>query len=212
VLDRNKFVVKGQTKNLEATGNFEIADGESGEALGLGTEKKKGLMATLLGMALGKDNMSKTIEVRKKSDNALLFSVRRAGFFFKKVQVLDAEGQVAGQYKTKKFSLSGGYHIYDKDGKHIAEIKGKMLKSEYKILAPDGAKEMGSVSRTWGGLAKSLLSGTGSYGVQIEQAFAENPNTKILLLGAAIAIDTMFPKKGKEGAAAGGGSEEEASE
>jgi uncharacterized protein YxjI len=54
----------------------------------------------------------------------------------KKDQVLDAKGEVVGRYKSKKFSLAGGFHVYDKEGKHLAEIQGKMLKAEYKFVMP----------------------------------------------------------------------------
>src|SRR5208283_4965852 len=126
MLDRNKFLVKGQTQVFSSKKTYEIADGDSGQTLGLATQKA-GLMATLLGMALGKDNMPMTIEIRKKADDALVFSVRRKGFIFKKVQVLDGQGQVMGSYKAKMFSLSGGFHVYDQEGKHVADIKGKMF-------------------------------------------------------------------------------------
>jgi uncharacterized protein YxjI len=196
VLEKNKFIVKGQMKALSSKRAYEIADGDSGQTLGMATENV-GFLAMLLGMAMGKDNMSMTIEVRQQSDNALLFSVRRSGLFMKKIQALDAQGQVLGTYKAKMFSLSGGFHVYDKDVKHFCEIKGNMFKAEYKFVTPDGATEMGSVSRTWGGLAKSLLTGTGTYGVQIAPAFADNTTAKILILGAAIAVDAMFKKKGE---------------
>jgi uncharacterized protein YxjI len=194
MLDKNKFVVKAETKGLIAKRTFEILDGDGGQVLGLATEKA-GFLATVLGMAMGKDNMSMTVEVRQKPDNALVFIVRRSGLLFKKVQVLNGQGQVVGSYKAKKFSLSGGFHVYDKDGKHFADIKGKIFKAEYKFMTPDGATEMGSVSRTWGGLAKALFTGGGTYGVQIEPRYAQDPTAKMLILGAAIAVDTMFKKQ-----------------
>jgi uncharacterized protein YxjI len=85
--------------------------------------------------------------------------------------------------------------VYDKAGKHIAEIQGKMLKAEYKFLTPDRSTEMGSVSRTWGGFAKALTSGDDSYGVQIGPNFANDAAAKMLILGATIAIESIFKKK-----------------
>jgi len=197
MLDGSKFAVSGHTGLLSSGTGYDIADGDSGKPLATATEKTT-FLATLLGMAMGKDNMSKTVEVRKKSDGALLFSVRRSGFLFKKVQVLDVEGKALATYKAKMMSLSGGFHVYDPAGKHLAEIKGKMLKAEYQFVTPDG-KPMGSVSRSWGGLAKSLLGGAGSYGVQIESAYANDPTMKAIILGAAIAVDSMFTKAGSKG-------------
>jgi uncharacterized protein YxjI len=201
MLDGSKFAVSGHTGLLSSKTGYDIADGDSGKPLATATEKTT-FLATLLGMAMGKDNMSKTIEVRKKSDDALLFSVCRSGFLFKKVQVLDAEGKVLAVYKAKMMSMSGGFHVYDPEGKHLLEIKGKMFKSEYQFVTPD-AKPMGSVSRTWGGMAKSLLGGSGSYGVQIDPTYANDKTMKTIILGAAIAVDSMFKKAGSTSSAGG---------
>jgi uncharacterized protein YxjI len=133
----------------------------------------------------------------------------RTGSLFKKDQVLDPQGQVVGRYKAKMLSLSGGFHVYDKDGKHLAQLQGKMLKAEYKFVTPDRSAEMGTVSRTWGGLAKSLLSGTDSYGVQIAPAFAKDHVAKMLILGGTIAIESIFKKKKSKTAGAEGGGDAE---
>ena len=168
LLDENKFIVKSQSKAFSSKKSFEIAD-ESGKPLATAKDIT-GFLASLFG--------SSTIEVRDTSNNAVVFTVTRSGWLIKKDHVLDSQGEVIGRYKSKLFSVSGGYHIYDKDGKHIVDIQGKMLKAEYKFLSPDNKAEMGSVSRTWGGLAKSLLSGDDTYGVQIDPNFATDGRAK----------------------------------
>jgi uncharacterized protein YxjI len=122
-----------------------------------------------------------------------------AACFSKKVRLLDGQGQVLGSYKAKLFSLASGFHIYGKEGNHIADIKGKLLKSEYTFVALQEGTEMGSVSRKWGGLGKELFSSAGTYCVQIAPAYAGNTRAKMLILGAAVAIDAIFTKGGKEG-------------
>jgi uncharacterized protein YxjI len=186
LLDQNKFVVKSQSKAFSSKRSFEILEGDSGQLLGTAKDTT-GFLHSLLGAT--------TIEVCDASNNALLFSVGRMGLLFKKDQVLDPQGQVIGRYKAKMFSMSGGFHVYDKDGKHLAEIQGNMFKAEYKFVTPDRSAEMGSVSRTWGGLAKSLFTGGDTYGVQIDPKFANDATTKILILGATIAVESIFKKK-----------------
>jgi uncharacterized protein YxjI len=201
LLDHNKFAVKSQSKAFSSKKGFEIVDGDNGQALGTAKDTT-GFLASLLG--------GTTIEVRDTSSNAPLFTVARTGWLLKKDQVLDPQGQVVGRYKAKMFSLSGGFHVYDKDGKHLAEIQGKMLKSEYKFVTPDRSAEMGSVSRSWGGLAKSLFTGNDTYGVQIDPKFAKDSTAKMLILGATIAIESIFKKKESKssfGGAGGGGDE-----
>jgi len=199
LLDQNKFVVKSQTKGFSSKKAFEIVDADSGQVLGTAKDTT-GFLPGLFG--------STTIEVRDAA-SALLFTVGRTGWLLKKDQVHDAKGEVVGRYKAKMFSLSGGFHVYDKGGKHLAEIQGKMFKAEYKFVTPDRSAEMGSVSRTWGGLAKSLMTGGGTYGVQIDPKFAKDSTAKMLILGATIAVESIFKQKaGKSGGGddEGGGS------
>jgi uncharacterized protein YxjI len=200
LLDQNKFVVKSQSKAFSSKKSFEIVD-ENGKALGTGKDNT-GFLSSLFGAT--------TIQVQDASSNAPLFTVGRTGWLLKKDQVVDPQGQVIGRFKAKMFSLSGGFHVYDKDGKHIAEIQGKMLKSEYKFVTPD-KKEMGSVSRSWGGVAKSLFSGGNTFGVQVDPKFAKDNTAKILMLSATIAVESIFKKKaggGGGGGDDGGGGDE----
>jgi uncharacterized protein YxjI len=196
LLDQNKFVVKSQSQGaFSSKKSFEIMD-ETGKVIGTAKDVT-GFLPSLFGSA--------SLEVRDVSNNALLFSVSRSGWLLKKDHVLDPQGQVVGRYKAKMLSLSGGFNVYDKDGKHLAEIQGKMFKAEYKFLAPDKTTEMGSVSRTWGGMAKSLFTGNDTYGVQIAPTHEQDNTAKMLILGAAIAVESIFKKKKESGGGGGGG-------
>jgi len=199
LLSHSKFAVKSKSKLLSSKKSFEIADPESSQLLGTGTDVT-GFLGSMLGAT--------KIEVRDSSNNELLFTVQRTGLLLKKDAVIGPDGQLIGRYKSKAFSLSGGFHIYDKDGKHLGEIQGKMLKAEYKVVTPDRTTEMGTVSKSWAGMAKSLLTGGEAYGVQISPQFAEDQTAKILILGATIAVESIFKKKGSK-AVGGGDSDEE---
>jgi uncharacterized protein YxjI len=196
LLDNSKFAVKSQGKAFSSKKSFEIVDADSGAVLGT-AQDTTGFLPGLFGQTV--------IEVRDSSNSSLLFTVGRTGWLLKKDEVKGADGQVVGRYKSKMFSLSGGFHVYDKDGKHLAEIQGKMLKAEYKFVTPDRSSEMGSVSRTWGGLAKSLFSGSDTYGVQIDPKFAGDQTAKMLILGATIAVESIFKKKESSSVGGGGG-------
>jgi uncharacterized protein YxjI len=192
MLEKNTFVVKEQAKMFSSRNTYDILD-ESGTALGV-AEQKTGGFAKIMGMLTGAPPTQ--IDFLEKPDNSLVFSVRRRGYLFPKVEVVDAQGKVIGLYKVKKFSLSGGFHVYDGAGKHIAEIRGKMLKSDYTFVAPDGKTEMGKVSKKWAGAMKELFTSADTYGVQIDPAFAEDPNVKMLILGAAVALDCLMSTRG----------------
>lgn len=203
MLDRATFVVSQKAKLFSSRNSYEIRD-EAGKPLGT-AEQTTGLMAKLIGMAMGPP--ATKIEFRATGSDAPVFTVRRRGLLFKKVEVVDAKGAVVGLYKAKRFSLSGGFHVYDGSGKHVAEIRGKMLKSEYTFFAPDGKVEFGKVSKKWAGAMKELFTSADTYGVQISPAFADDEKVKMLILGAAVAIDCLMSTQG--GAKAGGESDDE---
>jgi uncharacterized protein YxjI len=192
MLEQNTFVVKERAKLLSSRNSYEILD-ESGKVVGTAEQKTSGL-AKALGMVLG--DPPTQIDFREKPDDSLVFTVRRRGYLMKKVEVADAQEVVIGTYKAKRFSLSGGFHVYDKDGKHVAEIRGQLLKSDYTFFQPDGTTEMGKVSKKWAGAMKELFTSADTYGVQIAPAFADQPTVKMLILGAAVAIDCLMSTRG----------------
>ena len=211
MLERTMFVVKEKGKLFSSRHSYEILD-DAGKVIGT-AEQKTGGLAKLVGAVMG--DPATQIDFREKPDDALVFTVRRSGLFFKKVQVFDAQNAVLGTYKAKKFSLSGGFHVYDKDGKHVCEIRGKLMKSEYTFYTPDGKTEMGKVSKKWGGAMRALFTSANMYGVQIAPEFAEQPTVKMLILGAAVAIHALMGGSGGGAAVVAGraaASESESSE
>ncbi|VTR95781.1 Scramblase family protein OS=Xanthomonas translucens pv. graminis ART-Xtg29 GN=XTG29_00653 PE=4 SV=1: Scramblase [Gemmata massiliana] len=203
VLELNTLIVKQKAKLFSSRASFEILD-ESGKVVG-GAEQSTTALAKILGMLMGPP--ATKIEFREKPDDSLVFTVRRRGLLLKKVEVLDSQGAVIGLYKAKKFSLAGGFHVYDGAGKHVAEIRGKLLKSEYTFFQPDGKTEMGKVSKKWAGAMKEMFTSADTYAVQITPQFAEQPTVKMLILGAAVAIDSLMSTHG--GGGGGGESDDE---
>ena len=196
MLEADKFAVKEQVKFLKSSQSYEIFDGDSGALIGTAVETIGGLNK-MLRWVISKALMPTRFEIREKPDDALVFVIRRGAYIFRsRVEVLNADGELIGFFKSKILTIGGGFHVYDKDGKHFADVKGKMLKSDYRFVSPDGVTEIGSVSKSWGGTAKSLLTGGDAYGVRIAPAYKDNPTAKILVLGATIAIYAMFKKGG----------------
>ncbi|MBX9581375.1 MAG: hypothetical protein K2X87_13825 [Gemmataceae bacterium] len=199
MLDRNTFVVKERVKLISNTNTYDILDGESGEPVGT-AEENIGPVVQLLRFFISKHIMPTRIEVREKPDDSLVFTIRRGAYIFKsRVEVHDAQGELLGYFKSKFFTISGGFHIYDKDDKHFAEIKGKWLGWDYRFLTPDGQVEMGRVSKKLGalGLVKELFTSADTYAVAINPELADEPLAKMLVLAAALAIDTIYKEESR---------------
>jgi uncharacterized protein YxjI len=95
------------------------------------------------------------------------------------------------------FTIGGGFHVYAADGTHFAEVKGNLFGFNYRILTPDRAVELGSVSKKWGGVAKELFTSADTYAVTVSEDLQEQPIAKMLVLAAALAVDMIFKSESR---------------
>jgi uncharacterized protein YxjI len=193
VLEHNQFVIKEKVKILSAVQSYDIYD-DKGELLGTGQETI-GILTQLSRWVISKQFLPTRLEVREKPDDSLVFSIRRGWYLFRsRVEVHDSQGDLIGYFKSKFFTISGGFHVYDKDDKHFAEVKGKLLGWNYRFLSPDHSIEMGKVSKKLGaiGILKELFTSADTFGVQVNEDLADEPMAKMLILAATLAIDLIY--------------------
>lgn len=205
MLERNKFVIKERVKIISAVQSYDILDAESGEVVGV-AEEKIGVLTQLLRWVMSKQFLPTRLEVREKPDDSLVFSIRRGWYLFRsRVEVLDAQDQLVGYFKSKFLTISGGFHVYDKDGHHFAEVKGKLFGWNYRFLTPDGKVEMGQVSKKLGaaGILKEMFTSADTFGVEVNPDLADQPMAKMLILAATLAIDLIYKSESRGGVDAG---------
>jgi uncharacterized protein YxjI len=137
------------------------------------------------------------VTVRQGDENGpVLFTIDKPFTFLRsKVVVHDASGQAMGYFKSKLFSLGGGFWVHDMSDQVVAEIKGDWKGWNFKFLNGQGG-EIGLVTKKWGGLAKELFTSADTYAVSIAESAGDGRATRILLLAAALAIDIVFKEKG----------------
>jgi uncharacterized protein YxjI len=190
VLEADRFMVKEQVKFLKTVQKYDIFDYETEEQLGVAEETLSGLVQTLRWF-IGKSLLPTTVEVRDHED-AVVFRIRRGAFFFQaRVEVLNADNELIGYFKSKIFSFGGGFWVYDAKDRQFAEVQGNLLGFDYKVLTPDG-EELGRVSKKWGGALKELFTSADTYMVDVSEDLAEQPVAKMLVLAAALTIDIIF--------------------
>lgn len=193
MLEHNTFVIKEKVKILSAVQSYDILD-EKGQLLGTGQETI-GLFTQMLRWFMSKQFLPTKLEVREKPDDSLVFSIRRGWYMFRsRVEVHDSQGELIGYFKSKFFTISGGFHVYDKDDKHFAEVKGKLLGWNYRFLSPDHKVEMGQVTKKLGmiGVLKEMFTSADTFGVTVNPDLADEPMAKMLILAATLAIDLIY--------------------
>jgi len=141
MLEHNLFIIKEKVKILSAVQSYDIFD-DDGDLIGTGQETI-GVLTQICRWFMSKQFLPTALEVREKPDDSLVFTIRRGWYLFRsRVEVLDSQGELIGYFKSKFFTISGGFHVYDKNDKHFAEVKGKLLGWNYRFLTPDHAVEM----------------------------------------------------------------------
>ena len=204
MLEHNTFVIKEKVKIISNVQSYDILDAE-GELLGTAKETI-GVVTQMLRWFLSKQFLPTRLEVREKPDDSLVFSIRRGWYLFRsRVEVHDSQDQLVGYFKSKFFTISGGFHVYDKDDQHFAEVKGKLLGWNYRFLTPDGKVEMGQVSKKLGamGILKELFTSADTFGVEVSEDLEDQPMAKMLILAATLAIDLIYKSESRGGADAG---------
>jgi uncharacterized protein YxjI len=206
VLECNTFAITEHKKILSSVQSYDIKNGETGEVVGTAVEHI-GSATKLLRWFVSKQLMPTKVEVREKPDDSIVFTISRGWYLFRsRVEVRDADGQLVGYFKSKFLTISGGFHVYDKDDKYFAHVRGSMFGFNYKFLTEDGSLELGGVSKKLGGLAgvaREVFFSADNYFLQIAPQFAEQPMAKMLLLAATLAVDIIYKSESKGGVDAG---------
>lgn len=200
MLECNTFAITEHKKIVSSVQSYDIKNGETGELVGTAVETIGGL-TQLLRWFVSKQLMPTAVEVREKPDDSVVFTIRRGWYLFRsRVEVRDADGQLVGYFKSKFLTISGGFHVYDKDDKYFAHVKGSMFGFNYRFLTEDGKLELGAVSKKLGGLAglaKEMFFSADNYFLTINPEFAEQPMAKMLLLAATLAVDIIYKSESK---------------
>lgn len=191
MLEPNRFMVKEQVKFLQSYCTYDIYD-DSGRSIGVAQEKLSPL-TQILRWFVHKNLMATRVEVREKPDDALVFTISRGMFLLQsRVEVHDSLGELIGYFKSRFFSFSGGFHVYDRYDRHFAEVSGNFIGFQYRVVSTDGDFEFGRVTKQWTGLSLELFTTADTYAVEVNDELNEQPVAKMLVLAAALATDMIF--------------------
>jgi len=195
MLECNSFAIQEHKKILSSAQSYDIRNGETGEVVGTARENL-GAFTKALRWVMSKHLLPTAVEVREKPDDSLVFTLRRGWYIFRsRVEVRDSQGELVGYFRSKFFTISGGFHVYDKDGKYFAQVKGRLFGFDYRFLTEDGKVELGQVSKVLGGLAgvaREMFFSADNYFLKVNPELAEQPLAKMLLLAATLAVDLIY--------------------
>lgn len=194
MLDRTNYLIKERVGFLRLTDRYDILAPEDGRQIGFAKEKV-GWFIHLLRFVVNKGMLPTRVEIREREEAPVLLTICRGVTFLRsKVRVLDHSGQPVGYFKSKLFSLGGGFYVFDNQDRQVAEVKGDWKGWNFQML--DGAgKVLGTVTKKWAGIGRELFTSADNYMIALSDASQANPGVAALLLAAGLAIDIVFKEK-----------------
>jgi uncharacterized protein YxjI len=194
MLNRKTFLVKERVGFLKLVDTFDIYDPATGAQIGIARERVSPLLKVLR-LLISKRLLPTLVEVREREDGPVVLSIRRGATLLRcNVTVRNQVDKEVGRFKSKLFSLGGGFHVVDAFGKPLAEIKGDWKGWNFRFLAADGS-EVGKVTKTWMGLGKEFFTSADNYVIALDERRSLSPDDAALLLAAGLAIDTVYKER-----------------
>ena len=195
MFDRRTFFIREHVGMMKLKNTYDILDPENQAPLGIAKETTPGWVIAL--RFLINKGMLPIVVVISASENETPLLTLSRGFTFlrSKVWIEKKDGQRIGYFKSKLFSLGGGFLIYDMQDQKIADIKGDWKGWNFRFLNAEG-KEIGLVTKKWAGIGKEMFTSADNYLISIEDLGDKQAAYGALLLAAGIAIDTVFKEKG----------------
>ncbi len=191
LLGHRNFFVKEHVGVLKLTDTYDILDPETGQQLGTAKEEPP-TWAKYLRLLLGKQFLPTAVNVYETEGQPPVLSIRKSPSLLRaKVSVLDGTGRTLGHFKSKLFSLGGGFWVMDSAEQQVAEVKGDWKGWNFKFLGADG-REIGSVTKKWAGAGKELFTSADNYMIALSEV---SPANASLLLAAGLAIDVVFKEQ-----------------
>ncbi|HXF11113.1 MAG TPA: hypothetical protein VN625_10040, partial [Desulfuromonadaceae bacterium] len=145
LLHRTTFFVKERAGILKLTDTYDILDPANGQPIGIAKEEPP-VWAKYLRLVIKKHQMPTAINVYETEGQPPVLSVKRGFTLLRsKIDVISG-GKSLGYFKSKMFSIGGGFYVYDQQGQQVAEVKGNWKGWDFKFLNK-GGQEIGSVTK-----------------------------------------------------------------
>ena len=199
MLSLNQVIVKEHVGFFKLSDAYDIINPATGKKVGLAKEVVAGWVHVLR-LIIDKGMLPTSIVFINAPDEQgqgeTVMSIERGFTFLRaKIRVVVGQGREIGYFKSKLFTIGGGFSIYDTADKKVGEIKGDWKGWAFKVLDEQGS-EIGMVAKQWAGLGKEFFTSADTYVISVTGEAAKNEAVRSLILAAGIAIDTVFKEKG----------------
>ena len=185
--------VRQRRKLFELRNEYDLIDAEGG-VVGV-VEQVEQSPFTFLARLFSDLDVSLPVTLVVKSAGGDVVLRMRKGWFRFLVDVVDGRtGRVIGNVRKRVRLGKASFDVCTPDGRLIGTLRAENWRAkDFALVAADGNRELGRVTKHWRGLVTELATDADSYAV----AFAADADTDLrqLTLAAALSVDLTMKQK-----------------
>ena len=190
LLDHDRIVINQKAKLIELVNEYKIRDEEGNE---IGVIRQEG-QSTLKKVARFVSSLDQFMTHRLAAYDAggakVLEIVRPRKVFKSTVQVLDGAGSPVGEIRQQNVFGKIRFGLHDAAGQQIGEIRAENWRAWNFSIVDHLGQEVGRITKTWEGLAKTLFTTADDYLAEISPTI--RPPLRTLVFASAIGVDTAL--------------------
>jgi hypothetical protein len=187
LLGASLYAVNQRSKVIEVTTEFEVFS-STGAKLGHVRQIGQGRFKRFLRFFTSFDQfLTHHLDITDSDDVVVLRITRPAKLFKSRIEVFDGHDVFLGRVVQRNIFGKINFGMYSADGEHIATLKAENWRAwDFRVELWNGA-EVARVTKTWEGLARTVLSNADTYVVRIHQPL--NEPLRSLVCAVALSID-----------------------
>ena len=190
LLEYDRIVINQKAKLIELVNEYKIRD-EEGAEIGVIRQEGQSTLKKVARFVSSLDQfMTHKLGVYDADGSRILELVRPRKIVKSTVQVFGSSGALVGEIRQQNVFGKIRFGLHDHTGEKIGEIRAENWRAWNFSIVDHLGQEIGRITKTWEGLAKTMFTTADNYVVQIHRRLAQPLLS--LVIASALSIDTAL--------------------
>ena len=190
LLDHHRIVINQKAKLIELVNEYKIRD-ENGAEIGTIRQEGQSQLKKLARFVSSLDQfMTHRLAAYDASGTKVLELVRPRKIVKSSVEVSDGLGAPVGSIRQENVFGKIRFGLHDAAGSKMGEIRAENWRAWNFAIVDERGAEVGRITKTWEGLAKTLFTTADDYLLEISPSLS-GP-LRLLAFASAVGVDTAL--------------------
>ncbi len=190
LLDTNEFFVNQKAKLVELTNEYKIRE-PGGAEIGVIRQEGQSTLKRVARLVSSLDQfMTHSLGVFDADGTRVLTVTRPRKIMKSRLAVEDGQGREVGTIAQRNIVGKIRFGLEDAMGQQVGEIRAENWRAWDFSIVDQTEREVGRITKTWEGLAKTMFTTADDYFVEIDPALSGAP--RLLAFAAAVGVDTAL--------------------